>query len=184
MLRACKRLPPGLALTSALKCCLRIHLLAAIRCYSNELCYTSENRPCCTGLLPSNLLQCNIQNMRDRIARLAGACDELAKHGRAKPEPERGLDEASLNAGDGCCAHALQLLPFDTLMLARPCVRPLLVRLLQISEKTGKSVVKSEFYSADPLGVRCVTFRRSLLALHWQLAVRDGCWRHAPFVSG
>jgi len=31
--------------------------------------------------------------MRERIGRVTGACEELAKHGPAKPEAERGLDE-------------------------------------------------------------------------------------------
>jgi len=38
-------------------------------------------------------LQCAISNHRERIGRLASACEELAKHGPAKPEAERGLDE-------------------------------------------------------------------------------------------
>ncbi len=37
--------------------------------------------------------------MRDRLTRLAAAVDELAKHGKAKPEAERGLDDVAEKSG-------------------------------------------------------------------------------------
>jgi cilia- and flagella-associated protein 298 len=44
-------------------------------------------------------LQCKIHNMRERIARLAMACEELAKHGPSKPDAEKGIDEIVEKAG-------------------------------------------------------------------------------------
>jgi hypothetical protein len=49
-------------------------------------------------------MQCKIWNMRDKLSRLAGALDELGKHGPMKPEAERGLDE--VRAGKGAAAIA------------------------------------------------------------------------------
>lgn len=40
-------------------------------------------------------MQCLIHNYRDKIARLADALVELAKHGPSKPEAEKGIDEVS-----------------------------------------------------------------------------------------
>jgi hypothetical protein len=34
-----------------------------------------------------------IHNLREKVSRLAGACEELAAHGVMKPEAEKGLDE-------------------------------------------------------------------------------------------
>jgi len=42
---------------------------------------------------PTTGLQCFLWNTRDRIGRLAGAVDELAKHGRMRAEADRGIDE-------------------------------------------------------------------------------------------
>jgi hypothetical protein len=42
---------------------------------------------------------CRIWNLRERIGRAAAACEELAKHGPAKPEAERGLDDIAERSG-------------------------------------------------------------------------------------
>lgn len=50
-------------------------------------------------LSPQVLMQCKIHNMRERLTRLASAVEELAKHGKAKPDAERGLDEIAEKSG-------------------------------------------------------------------------------------
>lgn len=96
--------------------------------HSSMVLYT---RVCC--------LKANIWNMRERIGRVTGACEELAKHGPAKPEAERGLDEVGRCAPPYTGAHCY-------------CT----VHLPQLAEREGKSVPKGPFYCADPLGNRRV----------------------------
>lgn len=48
---------------------------------------------------------CMIWNMRERLARLCGAVEELAKHGPMKPESERGIDEIAERDGRAPAAH-------------------------------------------------------------------------------
>lgn len=43
--------------------------------------------------------QCFLWNGRERIGRVTAACEELVKHGRMKPEAERGLDEMAEREG-------------------------------------------------------------------------------------
>lgn len=53
-----------------------------------------------TGILTFCIVvQCKIHNMRERLSRLAAAVEELAKHGKAKPDAERGLDDIAEKSG-------------------------------------------------------------------------------------
>ena len=93
--------------------------------------------------------QCLISNLREKISRLAGAVEELAKHGPAKPEAERGLDEVRAG-GWGAGGSSSSGWGGSSPSEATPRA--------QIQEQTGKVIAKGPFYSADPLGNRYATF--------------------------
>ena len=90
---------------------------------------------------------CSIHNLRDKVSRLAGALEELAKHGVMKPEAEKGLDElqdrvAALGLGGATGAAS-----------SGPAATPAELAARHAYAGSGPGG-RGQYYCADPLGNR------------------------------